>query len=57
MPKVPLDRPRLIDQQKRVALPPEVLRALDVGSGDYVLFRLKGREVHVLKAKWTVGPS
>lgn len=46
-------KPRLIDQQNRVALPPEVLHALGAEAGDYVLFEVDGRTVRLVKVAWT----
>lgn len=47
-------KPRLIDGQNRVALPPEVLSALGVKSGDYVAFEVKGADVSVHRVKWAL---
>lgn len=47
-------KPRMIDQQKRVALPAEVLAALGLDAGDYVVFEVDGNRVSVHKVKWTV---
>lgn len=47
-------KPRLIDRQNRVALPPEVLRALQVKAGDYVSFDIDGAVVRIHKVKWVV---
>lgn len=53
MAKPPLEaRPRVIDHQNRVALPPEVLRALGVGKGDYVAFEVAGEEVRLRRVRW-----
>lgn len=44
--------PRRIDQQNRVALPPEILEVLDAEAGDYVTFEVEGGDVRVVKVKW-----
>jgi hypothetical protein len=44
---------RLIDQQNRVALPPEALAALNAKSGDYVSFEINGREVKIIRVSVT----
>ena len=56
MPPVSETKPRLIDQQSRVALPAEVLKALSVKRGDYVVFRVDKNEVKILRTKWSVEP-
>lgn len=45
-------KPRLIDQQNRVAIPPEVLEALGADAGDYVVFEVEGGEVRLVKVRW-----
>lgn len=45
-------KPRLIDRQKRVVLPAEVLQALDVGAGDHVAFDVEGGQVGVRRVRW-----
>lgn len=47
-------KPRSIDPQKRVVLPPEVLRALGAGAGDFVTFTIDGSEVRLRKVRWMV---
>ena len=47
-------KPRLIDRQNRVALPPDVLKALDVKAGDHVAFEVNGKVVNIHKVKWTI---
>ena len=46
--------PRRIDNQHRIHLPAEILNALDVKAGDYVAFRVEGkeREVAMFKVRW-----
>jgi bifunctional DNA-binding transcriptional regulator/antitoxin component of YhaV-PrlF toxin-antitoxin module len=48
-------KPRLIDRQNRVALPPEALSALGVKAGDYVTFEIEGKAVKILKVVWSPG--
>jgi hypothetical protein len=45
--------PRLVDPRNRVALSKEVLRALDVGPGDYVTFMVDDAGVRILKLSIT----
>lgn len=45
-------KPRSIDPQNRVVLPPEVMRALNVDAGDYVTFEVSGHEVRLIKVRW-----
>lgn len=52
--QTPKQKPRLVDQQNRVALPQEVLDHLQVGAGDFVIFTIDGKNVCVHKAKWVV---
>ena len=52
MAKSPEPKPRSIDPQNRVVLPPEVLRALGVNTGDYVTFEVNGSDVRLLKVRW-----
>lgn len=47
-------KPRLIDRQNRVALPPEVLKALGVQSGDHVAFDIEGERVTIHKVRWVI---
>jgi bifunctional DNA-binding transcriptional regulator/antitoxin component of YhaV-PrlF toxin-antitoxin module len=53
-PPTPDPRPRVIDHQNRVALPPEVLRALGVTTGDYVAFEVSGDDVRLQRVRWVV---
>lgn len=46
-------KPRLIDGQKRVALPAEVLAALRVDAGDYLTFTVAGSSVTLSRVRWT----
>lgn len=48
-------KPRLIDRQNRVALPPEVMEKLGVAAGDYVAFHIDAGEVRVRRVKWSLG--
>ena len=45
-------KPRIVDRQKRVAFPAEVLKALKVESGDYVTFTVSGSDVTVNRVRW-----
>lgn len=45
-------KPRLIDRQKRVVLPAEVLQALEVTAGDHVAFDVEGGQVCVRRVRW-----
>lgn len=45
-------KPRAIDAQMRVILPPEVLQALDLEAGDFVGFELDGSDVRLRKVRW-----
>lgn len=45
-------KPRAIDPQNRVVLPREVLRALDVRSGDFVTFEINGADVRIVRVRW-----
>ena len=45
-------KPRSIDPQNRVVLPPEVMRALGVSTGDYVTFEISGGDVRIHKVRW-----
>lgn len=47
-------KPRLIDRQKRVALPPDVIKALGVQSGDHVAFEIDGERVTIHKVRWVI---
>ncbi len=47
-------RPRLIDPQKRVILPAEVLDALNLEAGDYVGFEVSDGEVRLRKVEWVM---
>jgi hypothetical protein len=47
-------KPRLIDRQNRVALPPDVLKALSVSSGDHVAFDIEGDRVAIHKVRWVI---
>lgn len=47
-------KPRLIDRQNRVALPQDVLKALDVQSGDHVAFDVDGDRVSIHKVRWVI---
>lgn len=47
-------KPRSIDPQNRVVLPPEVMRALSVTNGDYVTFEINGGDVRIQKVRWVV---
>lgn len=47
-------KPRLIDRQNRVSIPPEALKALDVKPGDHVAFEVSGKTVTLHKVKWTI---
>lgn len=46
-------KPRLIDRQNRVALPPDVLAALKLEAGDYVVFEIEDGKARLHKVKWT----
>lgn len=48
-------KPRLIDQQNRVALPTEVLNALGAKSGDYVAFEIDGKSAKLIRVVWSPG--
>lgn len=48
----PESKPRSIDPQNRVVLPQEVLRALEVSTGDYVTFEINGGDVRIHKVRW-----
>lgn len=53
--KTPSDpRPRQIDAQNRVVLPSEVMKALGVNTGDYVMFEIAGAEVRLHKVRWVL---
>lgn len=53
MPKKTAEpRPRLIDRQNRVALPPEIMDALSVETGDYVAFEVEDGKVRLYKVRW-----
>jgi bifunctional DNA-binding transcriptional regulator/antitoxin component of YhaV-PrlF toxin-antitoxin module len=45
-------KPRIIDTQNRVLLPPEVLEALGAGPGDYVSFQVDGPRASIYKVRW-----
>lgn len=47
-------KPRSIDPQNRVVLPPEVMRALGVTNGDYVTFEINGSDVRIHKVRWVL---
>jgi len=47
-------KPRLVDQQNRVSLPPEVLEALQVKAGELVAFSVDGKNVRLHKVLWRV---
>jgi AbrB family looped-hinge helix DNA binding protein len=44
--------PRLIDGQWRVAIPPDVRKALGLQRGDHVVFEVEGKGVKLYKAQW-----
>ena len=46
-------KPRVIDRQKRVALPSQVLDALGVESGDYLTFTVNGANVSLHRVRWS----
>lgn len=48
--------PRLIDQQNRVALPKEVLEALQVSKGEHVTFQIENGKVTLHKVAWKAIP-
>ena len=50
----PDSKPRSIDPQNRVVLPPEVMRALGAATGDYVQFEIDGGSVRIHKVRWVV---
>lgn len=55
MAKTPPDsKPRSIDPQNRVVLPPEVMRALGASTGDYVTFEVNGADVRIHKVRWVL---
>jgi bifunctional DNA-binding transcriptional regulator/antitoxin component of YhaV-PrlF toxin-antitoxin module len=45
-------KPRSIDPQNRIVLPPEALRALGAGAGDFVTFEIEGSNVRLRKIRW-----
>lgn len=47
-------RPRVIDPQNRVVLPPEVMKSLGVRVGDHVSFEVDGFEVRLRRVRWVV---
>ena len=47
-------KPRLIDRQNRVALPTEVMKALEVKAGDYVAFHVEDAIVRLHKVRWSI---
>lgn len=47
-------KPRLIDGQNRVALPAEVMAALNVKSGDYIAFEVAGSEIKLHRVRWAL---
>lgn len=47
-------KPRLIDDQKRVILPNEVLKALSAKEGDYVAFTIDENGVHLNRVEWVL---
>lgn len=48
----PTREPRKIDAQGRVHVPPEVMRVLGVGPGDYVLFDVADGAVTLRRVRW-----
>lgn len=52
MARASQSKPRSLDAQNRVVLPPEVLRAIGVTGGDYVTFEVDGSDVRLLKVRW-----
>ena len=45
-----LGKPRQIDNRNRVTLPPELLKALDLKSGDEVFFKIIDKKIIMGKA-------
>lgn len=47
-------KPRAVDQQNRIALPPEAMAALGIKQGDFVTFEIEGNSVRLHKVRWVV---
>lgn len=48
-------RPRVLDPQNRVVLPPDVVKALGLRVGDFVTFDVEGGEVRIRRVRWVDG--
>ena len=49
-------RPRVLDAQKRIVLPPDVLEALGLRVGDFVTFDVDGSDVRLRRVRWVEDP-
>lgn len=54
MPSEPKPQPRLVDDRNRIALTREALKALGVGTGDYVILDVREGEVCIRPVDWVV---
>ncbi|HEX2065867.1 MAG TPA: AbrB/MazE/SpoVT family DNA-binding domain-containing protein [Candidatus Thermoplasmatota archaeon] len=48
------NEPSKIDARGRTVVPPEVREALGVSEGGFVVYEVKGSDVRIHKAEWSV---
>lgn len=52
VPRLPDIKPRVVDGQYRVVLPPQVRAALGIDRGDHVTFEVDGADVRLRRVRW-----